>query len=55
MNSYRATGAGGYSVFRSCPVIESLDLDVQDLAIDYLIRHRDGLSWPEADFSTTGY
>lgn len=55
MNSYRATGAGGYSVFRSCPVIESLDLDVQDLAIDYLIRHRDGLSWPEADFSTAGY
>ena len=34
LNSYRATGTGGYGVYRKAEVIERYGDDVQDLLID---------------------
>ncbi len=39
LNSYRATGTGGYGIYRSAEVIEHYSQDVQDLLID---RFSDG-------------
>lgn len=53
LNNYRASGTGGYDVFKSCKVIKEFGENVQDLAIDYLLRSKGPLTWPKADFKTT--
>lgn len=55
MNNYRASGTGGYDVFRKCKVLKTIDDDIQNLAIDYLKMHSENLIWPYADFMTIGY
>lgn len=41
LNSYRATGTGGYGVYRNAEVIERYSQDVQDLLIGYFKKKRD--------------
>ena len=41
LNSYRATGTGGYGVYRNAEVIERYSQDVQDLLIGYFKKERD--------------
>lgn len=56
LNNYRITGAGGYDIYPKCKVIRILDKDVQDLSVEYLLKHKGKpLSWPKAEFSTKGY
>lgn len=39
MNNYRATGTGGYGVFRRCPVHRQYPQEMQELLADYIQRH----------------
>ena len=41
MNNYRATGAGGYDVYRECPLIREQPTEIAELIIAYVDRHRD--------------
>lgn len=52
LNNYRASGTGGYDVLKDLDVVEVYSLDVQDLAVNYLLSHSDNLSWPCSQFST---
>ena len=55
MSNYRVTGAGGYSMFVGKNV-KNFELDLQDEAIKYFKDHEGSIiSWPYADFTTTGY
>ena len=55
MSNYRVTGAGGYSMFVGKNV-KNFELDLQDEAIKYFKDHEGTIiSWPYADFTTTGY
>ena len=55
MSNYRVTGAGGYSMFVGKNV-KNFELDLQDEAIKYFKDHEGAIiSWPYADFTTTGY
>ena len=38
INNYRYTGGGGYSVYKSLPILEQPGLEIRDLLIDYLTR-----------------
>ncbi len=40
MNSYRATGAGGYEMYKGCPVVREETVDVSELIINYLEEHK---------------
>lgn len=50
MNNYRATGTGGYEVFKTCPVIETIYSDVQDLSMDFMLKQNGLITWPKALF-----
>ena len=39
MNSYRASGAGGYSFYTGCRVIKELNNDISELIVDYVTQH----------------
>ncbi|MEG0852420.1 MAG: bifunctional UDP-sugar hydrolase/5'-nucleotidase [Angelakisella sp.] len=39
MNNYRASGTGGYDIYRSCPVLGLVNTEVPELAAAYLQRH----------------
>ena len=41
LNNYRATGAGGYDVYRECPLIREQPTEIAELIIAYVDRHRD--------------
>ena len=41
LNNYRATGAGGYDVYRECPLIREQPTEIAELIITYVDRHRD--------------
>ena len=40
MNNYRATGVGGYEAYLKCPRIQEINVDVSELLLDYLVKHR---------------
>ena len=46
LNSYRATGTGGYGVYRKAEVLERYSQDVQDLLIGYF-KKEDDIKIPE--------
>jgi len=50
LNNYRASGTGGYDVYKDIKVIEEIGLDVEDIAIDYVMRRKGTLKWQKADF-----
>jgi 2',3'-cyclic-nucleotide 2'-phosphodiesterase/3'-nucleotidase len=39
MSDYRASGTGGYEVYKTCPVLKRLGAEVPELALDYLRKH----------------
>ncbi|MDR1772045.1 MAG: bifunctional metallophosphatase/5'-nucleotidase [Hungatella sp.] len=39
MSDYRASGTGGYEVYRECRVIKRIGTEVPQMALDYLKRH----------------
>ncbi|MGC6176535.1 bifunctional metallophosphatase/5'-nucleotidase [Lacrimispora sp. 38-1] len=41
MSDYRASGTGGYEVYRQCPVLKRLGTEVPQLALEYLKKHPD--------------
>lgn len=52
MNNYRATGTGGYDVFKTCRVLETIYSDVQDLSMDFMLKQNGLITWPKAQFKT---
>ena len=50
LNSYRATGTGGYGVYRNAEVIERYSQDVQDLLIEYFKKVRNVKVPEKTDF-----
>lgn len=40
MNNYRASGAGGYEVYRECDVVREQPTEISELIIEYIDRHR---------------
>ncbi len=40
MNNYRASGAGGYGIYRECRVICEQPPEISELIIEYIDRHR---------------
>ncbi|KAB8288136.1 bifunctional metallophosphatase/5'-nucleotidase [Bifidobacterium avesanii] len=50
VNSYRASGTGGYEALAACPVVRTIDESMQELIVRYLERHS---PWaPHADGPT---
>jgi len=41
MSDYRASGTGGYEVYRQCTVLKRFGTDVPQLALEYLKNHPD--------------
>ena len=41
LNNYRATGAGGYDVYRECKVVRELPTEIAELIIAYVDKHGD--------------
>ncbi len=39
MSDYRASGTGGYEVYKKCPVLKRIGAEVPELALDYLKKH----------------
>lgn len=52
MNSYRATGAGGYEMYKDCPVIKEESFEMSELIINYLETHQPVTvkTYPAPDF-----
>jgi 2',3'-cyclic-nucleotide 2'-phosphodiesterase/3'-nucleotidase len=48
LNDYRASGTGGYGVYRSCKVIQTFKDDLQELVITYLMAHPTLASWEKS-------
>lgn len=40
LNSYRASGAGGYGVYNECACVGEVKTEVAELIIDYISRHK---------------
>ena len=40
MNNYRASGAGGYEVYRECEVVREQPTEISELIIAYIDKHR---------------
>lgn len=41
MNNYRASGAGGYEFYTSCPVVKEIQIEMTEIIIDYFKKHKD--------------
>ncbi|WP_445683626.1 bifunctional metallophosphatase/5'-nucleotidase [Sporosarcina sp. FSL K6-3457] len=39
MNSYRATGAGNFDMFKNCPTIKDIQTDMTEIIADYFQQH----------------
>ena len=40
LNSYRASGAGGYDFYRDCPVVQESSTEMSELMLKYFGSHR---------------
>lgn len=40
MSDYRATGTGGYEFYSECPLVKEYGVDIQELIIEYIRRHK---------------
>ncbi len=41
LNSYRASGAGGYEVFADCPVVLDQPTEIVEMIMEYVEKHKD--------------
>ena len=39
LNNYRYSGAGGYEVYRECPGVREINVEMVELIMDYLGSH----------------
>ena len=51
LNSYRASGAGGYDFYTDCPVISEGGTEMADLILEYFHQHPDTSIQPQKNFS----
>lgn len=51
LNSYRASGAGGYDFYADCPVISEGGIEMADLILEYFHTHPDTVIHPQKNFS----
>lgn len=51
LNSYRASGTGGYECYLSCPVEKEINLEMSDLLLEYFKRNKDDILLPPNPFS----
>lgn len=51
LNSYRASGTGGYECYLGCPVEREINMEVSDLLLEYFKQHRDKIILPPSSFS----
>jgi len=40
MNNYRSTGAGGYDIYKDCPVVKEYQIEMSELIINYFEKHK---------------
>ncbi len=40
LNNYRAGGGGGYSMFRGKPIVREVMMEVAELMVDYVMKHK---------------
>ena len=40
LNNYRAAGSGGYEFYTGCEVVDDSPVEVVELIMDYITRHR---------------
>ena len=40
MNNYRSTGVGGYDVYKECPRLKEILVEMPEVIIDYFIKHK---------------
>ena len=40
MNNYRASGGGDYMMFKSCPVVKEIPIDVSEIIANYILRYK---------------
>lgn len=40
MNNYRAGGGGDYTMYKDCPVVKEIPIDVSELIADYILEHK---------------
>ena len=41
LNNYRASGAGGYGCYKSCPLVSENLTEISDLVTQYVLQHRE--------------
>ena len=39
LNSYRASGTGGYPSYAGCPVVEEINMEMSDLILDFFAKN----------------
>ena len=50
LNSYRASGTGGYECYLGCPVEREINQEMSQLMLDYFQRHGDAIKLPGRNF-----
>lgn len=51
LNSYRASGTGGYECYLGCPVEREINMEMSDLLLEYFKQHGDDIILPPSGFS----
>lgn len=51
LNSYRASGTGGYECYLGCPVEKEINLEMSDLMMEYFKQYGDNVCLPQNQFS----
>lgn len=50
LNSYRASGTGGYDCYTGCPVVREIGTEISDLILDYFKQYGDDIPDLRGDF-----
>ena len=50
LNSYRASGTGGYDCYTGCPVVREIGTEMSDLILDYFKQYGDDIPDLRGDF-----
>ena len=50
LNSYRASGTGGYDCYTGCPVVREIGAEMSDLILDYFKQYGDDIPDLRGDF-----
>lgn len=50
LNSYRASGTGGYDCYVGCPVVKEIGVEMSDLILDYFKQYGEAMPELHSDF-----